>query len=384
VAVGLVLLGALIIKSQREKSAHPLPSHRSLSTPATAETDLQLLNRASEEEILAILQQKIDSSLHDEVRALLEFLARTRPLMALDLAQKAGRTDAERYTLSFAVLQVWSRNDPKPAWSWTLQNFRQLDLAGQPSLRSCVLDQVAGLNPQWVITLVTEALKQGGAPLSSGEASTAQLALQAMDKAGNSTMERPAIEAWSRDPGYDQIDRAAFEEVAAPWAQHSPTEAAAWLRTLPPSQERNAALAAIAENWATSDPKAAMDWSSGLSAGDDRQNAMQKAFNEWEHTDMLAAAQWLGQQPADPVTDHMIANLVGDPRVTQADPPAALMLAESVSDPRLRGQSLDAVLRTWGREDPAAAEKYVMESAQLSSAQKEQILQRLHNPDAEP
>jgi hypothetical protein len=384
VAVGLVLLCASIIKRQREKSAHPLPNDSSPWAADKTETDLQLLNHASEEEILAILKQKMDSSLHDEVRALLEFLARTRPLMALDLAQKAGRTDAERYTLSFAALQVWSRNNPEPAWSWTLQTFRQLDLAGQPSLRSCVLDQVAGLNPTWVITLVAEALKQGGAPLNFGETSTAQLALQAMDKAGNSTLERPAIEAWSRDPGYDQIDRAAFEEVAAPWAQHSPTEAAAWLRTLPPSSERNAALAAVAENWAASDPKAAMDWSSGLSAGDDRQNAMQKAFNEWEHTDMLAAAQWLGQQPADPVTDHMIANLVGDPRVTQADPPAALMLAESVSEPRLRGQSLDAVLRTWGREDPTAAEKYVMESTQLSSAQKEQILQRLRHPDDEP
>jgi hypothetical protein len=384
VAVGLVLLCALIIKRQREMSAHRLPNDSSLWAADKAETDLQLLNRASEEEILAILQQKMDSSLHDEVRALLEFLARTRPLMALDLAQKAGRTDAERYTLCFAVLQVWSRNDPKQAWNWTLQNFRQLDLAGQPSLRSCVLDQVAGINPPWVITLVAEALEQGGVPLNSGEASTAQLALQAMDKAGNSTLERPAIEAWSRGPGYDQIDRAAFEEVAAPWAQHSPAEAAAWLRTLPPSSERNAALAVVAENWATSDPKAAMDWSNGLSAGDDRQNALQKAFSQWERADMLAAAQWLGQQPADPVTDHMIANLVGDPRVTQADPPSALMLAESVSDPRLRGQSLDAVLRTWGRKDPAAAEKYVMESTQLSSAQKEQILQRLHNPDAEP
>jgi hypothetical protein len=232
--------------------------------------------------------------------------------------------------------------------------------------------------------LVAEALKQGGAPLNFGESSTAQLALQALAKTGNSAMERAAIEAWSRDPGYEQIDRGAFEEVAVPWAQQSPAETAAWLRTLPPSQERNAALAAVAENWAGRDPKAAMDWSNGLSAGDDRQNALQKAFGQWERVDMLAAAQWLGQQPADPVIDHLIANLVGDSRVTQADPPAALMLAESVSDPRLRGQSLDAVLRTWGREDMAAAEKYVSESTQLSSAQKEQILQRLHHPDDEP
>jgi hypothetical protein len=153
---------------------------------------------------------------------------------------------------------------------------------------------------------------------------------------------------------------------------------------LPPSQERNAALAAITANWADSDPKAAMDWSNGLGAGDDRQDAMQKAFSQWESKDMLAAAQWLSQQQSDPVIDHMIANLVGDPRVTQADPPAALMLAESVADPRLRGQSLDAVLRTWGRPDLAAAEKYVSESTLLSSQQKEQILQRLHNPDVEP
>jgi hypothetical protein len=384
VAVGLVLLCASIIKRRGEKSAHLPPGNGSLLASDKAETDLQLLNNASEEEILAILRQKMDSSLFDEVRALLGFLARTRPAMAMDLAQKAGRTDAERYTLSFAALQVWSRNDPVPAWSWTLQNFRQLDLAGQPSLRSCVLNQLAGLDPQSVITLVAEALKQGGAPLNFGEASTAQLALQALSQTGNSAMEQPAIEAWSRGPGYEQIDRAAFEEVALPWAQQSPAAAAAWLRTLPPSQERNAALAVVAENWANRDPKAAMDWSNGLSAGDDRQNAMQKAFSQWEGKDMLAAAHWLGQQPADPVIDHMVANLVGDPRVTQADPSAALMLAESVSDPHLRGQSLDTVLRTWGREDMAAAEKYVAESTQLSSAQKEQILHRLHNPDVEP
>jgi len=383
VAAGLVVVCAVMIK-RRGGSAHPPPDNHSLSTPAAPETDFQLLNNASEEEILSILQQRMDSSSLDEARALLGFLAGTRPLMALDLAQKAGRNDAERYTLSFVALQVWSRNDPESAWNWALLNFRLIDLAGQPSLRSCVLDQVAGLNPQSVIALVAKTLKQGGASLNFGETSTAQLALQALAHTGNSALERPAIEAWSREPGYEQIDRAAFAEVAGPWTQHSPTEAAAWLQTLPPSPERNAALAVVAENWAASDPKAAMNWSNRLSTADDRQNAMQKTFSQWESRDMLAAAQWLSQQPTDPVIDHMIANLVGDPRVTQADPPSALMLAESVSDPRLRGQSLDAVLRTWGRQDLAAAEKYVSESNLLSSAQKDQILHRLHNPDAEP
>ncbi|HZP58976.1 MAG TPA: hypothetical protein VFB27_01540, partial [Opitutaceae bacterium] len=147
-----------------------------------------------------------------------------------------------------------------------------------------------------------------------------------------------------------------------------------WLRALPASEGRNYALASLATGWTATDPETAMNWATTLSAADGRADAMQRVFNRWSNQDAVAAVQWLTEHTADPASDQLIAEWVGDSPVLQASPCLAATWAESVADPALRQDVLNAVMLPWGRRDPAAAENYLSQDSLLPDDQKKQYL----------
>jgi hypothetical protein len=320
----------------------------------------------------------------DQIRTSLANLAKTDPALALDVAQVIGRNDVERARLVASVVQVWAQGNPQAAWDWTLQQAHRLDAAGEDSLVSVVLTQVAAADPQRAVEFTEAAMRNRNLLIDISLNEVAHAAVEALLKNDHTDVAERAVEQWVRGPGGTELGNAPFEAVAIKLAQTSPTAAASWLLSLPSSESRNFALATVAANWATTDPKASLDWANSLTSGAGREEAMQRAFNRWVAEDKVSAAQWLGEHEADPATDHMIASFVTDSPVSTSNPQVAMEWVDLISDPALRVQSLQQVARAWAEQNPAAATQYVQQNKKLTPEEKKRIVESLRNLSSSP
>jgi hypothetical protein len=284
--------------------------------------DFSMLGTASREEILALAQDMLSKGRPlEDVIALLDYLAASKPEFALDLARDIGRTDDERHVLLLAVLDDWAHADPATALQWAFQKSGQYNVPGNASLLYVVLEQVTADDPQAALTAAGYALGQPPDLLPGTSASeVARLTVEALTKAGRTDLARQAIEKWAHGPEAASLDGAVYEVAAMSMAQNSAGDAAGWLQSLPASPARNQALSTIGTVWAQSAPAPAIDWAQGLSQADGRADVVTNIFSHWLNQDRAAAMEWLAEHENSPDHDRLISAATADSNAAPAQP----------------------------------------------------------------
>lgn len=165
--------------------------------------------------------------------------------------------------------------------------------------------------------------------------------------------------------------------VAEHWASSNPINAVEWAATLPDA-ERTLAISKSVGVWAQHDPKAAAEFVAQMPTGDMQDESVRSVVSSWAPQNPPAAAAWIINFPGGDLQDHCIKVAVTD--WTMADPgraydwvsslPDAAMqsiayksLAESImyslSEPLAQEQSMEAIMRSWSQNDPAAAKSWL-------------------------
>jgi len=90
-----------------------------------------------------------------------------------------------------------------------------------------------------------------------------------------------------------------------------------------------------------------------------------EAVLQWATKDLVAASNWVNRFDASPDNDPAVAAIATDARLVAGKPETAVSWAESITTASTRVEALGAILRDWTGRDPAAAAKYLNESATL-------------------
>jgi hypothetical protein len=305
------------------------PPLRSAGTVASRSTsslqgpdDFSMLGTASRDEILALAQDMLAKGRPlEDIIALLDYLAASKPEFALDLARDIGRSDDERHVLLLAVLDDWAHADPVTALQWAFQKSSRYNIPGNASLLYVVLEQVTADDPQSALAAAEYALKQPPSLLPGTSASeVARLTVEALTRAGHTDLARQAIENWAQGPEAANLDGAVYEVAAMSVAQSSAGDAAGWLQSLPASSARNQALSTIETVWAQSAPAAAIDWAQGLSQADGHDEAVTNIFSHWLDQDRATAMQWLAGHENSPDYVRLSSAATADSNPAPAQP----------------------------------------------------------------
>src|SRR5579859_7980663 len=82
-----------------------------------------------------------------DVLAALGEIAKTRPELAIDLAEALGRTEEEKTDLVIDVMKQWSERDPQASLQWVTQNGARVSELARGTLPGVVLDAMAVRDP---------------------------------------------------------------------------------------------------------------------------------------------------------------------------------------------------------------------------------------------
>jgi hypothetical protein len=178
-------------------------------------------------------------------------------------------------------------------------------------------------------------------------------------------------------------EQTAMENTPRKLMKDSPTAALTWLQSQAPSPARASALATVAAEWAQTEPAAAMLFVEKLPPAElGREAAMQRVFNRWADQDVDAVLRWASDRAPAAELDPLLWYFATDTTIRYVKREKALAGAVLINDPELRAQALDHVVLIWARREPAAAARYVEESAALTAQQKAAILEKI--PAAKP
>jgi hypothetical protein len=362
------------------------------TTPSSAPSDkgprpARLLETATRDEWLAALRQRIaDGASSDEILADLKFLLQRQPGLAVDVALAVARSNDEKHDWLGALLAEWSTFNADAAWARTLELVRSHAVTGEPELPAIVLGQLAKFDPDRVVIFADNALQAGSSEETAGFSGgdIAHAALRGLIAANQADLARKTLERWSGGAAAEALGNAPYEEVALEYARRSRTEAADWLRNLPPSSGRDFTLATLAADWAATAPQEAMTWAASLDVNSARSDAMQRAFNRWADTDIVAAAQWVAEHESNPQADTLIANLVGDTSLGHVAPERALQWSELIRDPAARQTAVQRVISDWSEHDPAAAARFAEQTPLLSATVRQQVLDQIRHAPKPP
>ena len=156
--------------------------------------------------------------------------------------------------------------------------------------------------------------------------------------------------------------------IAAEWARQDSAGAMAWAQSLE-GRDQSAAMKSVFSQAAKDDPEKAAGMLSSVTDADSRKDAQNAIAREWGKKSWDEASAWIAGLPADEQAGASAQALRG---LADTDPLAAASNIAAIPEGEMRDDSMEIIARKWGRDDPAAAAAWVMESGS-ESAQKESI-----------
>jgi hypothetical protein len=339
-------------------------------------------------EVEAALRGKLALSVGDFLRALAE-IGQTQPALAIDLAQRLGRTDDEKSEWVKISMQQWADRDPQAAWDWVrqLSATRKDELAGG-DLPALVLGTMAAHDPNLVLSNLDSLLRVGNLSEAVSTSVAMHLGVQALVENGKIDLARQAVEAWAKDPAHLNVEAPAYEVVASALAKTQPREAGEWLRSMPISEERNAAMAAFVSTWAEQDTRTALQWAEALPANEGQQAAINRTISDWIETRPNEVGDWLteylSRAPANDYTDGLIGRVINVSPTVRSSPQTALQWLALISDPATRAATAEKVAVRWGAQDHTAAIDFVQNSATIPAERKAALVQQILNTPIAP
>lgn len=258
------------------------------------------------------------------------------PKAAADYAVKAAGRD-ERYMAMSNVLRTWTRLDSHAALAWAKAN-------GAATSIGTIREGDGNI----AVTMVASQLAR----------TDIDLALQAI-----------ASEADSRSASRlgDDLTNELFKK-------RGPEKTRETILAMPESRLRDAMLGEYIDRLADDDGPGAAKFAASLPAGRARSYGLAEAVAEWLKDDPAATANFLNSLPLTPDSDPARERFARE--VAGKDPLGAISWAGTITDARQRQETTERVIRSWVRNDSAAATPWVMQS-NLS----EETKQRLLTPD---
>ena len=136
------------------------------------------------------------------------------------------------------------------------------------------------------------------------------------------------------------------------WGRKSPAEAARYALTLSAMSDKRDTIRDIVRSWSHSSPTDAAAFIQSTPE-DMRPTLAQALVDSWADSDLGAAAAWVKAQPVGPSRDAGIS-VIAD-TIRSVDPVKALEWSQSISEEEQRSIFSQSILRSWLRDDPAAA-----------------------------
>ena len=389
---GAVTFFALQRHPSREPSGSPVVPQNS-GTVASAETPADAhaaaeagsLQSADEQTLLRSLREKLATSRDDVIAALAE-IAKTRPALAIDLAQSLGRTPEEKSQLVTTLTQQWAEQSPQAAWDWlkALPGKRMQEL-GDGDLAPVVLGAMAAKDPQMVLANVDTLLRSGNPSEAVSTPVAVHFGLDALVANGQTDLAKQAVDNWAKDPAKLNLEAAAYESVAMALIEKEPAATAEWLQSLPKNDERNAAFATVAAVWGDKDPAAALKWAEQLPPNEGRSEAIGRAVSDLAEKYPNEITTWVGdylaKAPPGAESDSLVARVINYSSAAKKNPQVALQWLELIGDPQQRAHQEETVSLRWARQDKNAALTHVQNSPTFSPQQKATLIQRIQNND---
>ncbi len=337
-------------------SEKPRPALSALEKQAVSDLDSvqeNWLQRWHDASALVDESQRAQAS-----ESLIETLARTNPLRAVEIAQRESN-EALRPRLMESAMRGWGQTDPEAALAWVAA--QSLTDSGPAN---AAIFHGAACDPDRAIQLATTLSRSDPSRAADhGLYLVAALAraeefTKAADFALNSTAESRAIrlsDAYSR------------------WANKSPEQALAHATQLSDPKTRKTASKAILLRWAYNDASAAAQHALGLTDSDERQFALSKALPLWVAAQPVEAAVWMSNVEPSPELDLVAASIATRARGAQS-PEVSALWAGNILDSSLRVRVMASVVHTWAETDPAAARNYVETSPSIRPEERPEIL----------
>lgn len=387
--LGAVAFGWRFFRTEKTPAGagHPMaPTAQATPSQETSRPEEISYGSLGYDQLLSLLRGKPAG----DVLAALKEIAKTRPELAIDLAEALGRTEEEKTTWVIDVMKQWAEHDSQASLQWVMQNGPRVSELARGTLPGVVLDAMAVHDPKMLLGFVDGLLRAGFDKNQSSAippAIAVHLGLEALIKSGQLDAARAAVESWTHDPKVSKIGASAYEIVAAAMGKSAPQDAGAWLESLPASEDRNAALGTFAVNWVGTDPAAAMRWSEALPPEDGRSGVIRETFSEWIQADADGATKWLSDYVTrgtpGPDDDYLIGALVSYSPAVKGQPDLAVKLLDSISDPQKRAIYEERVVLSWGHRDLLAATEYVWKSPTIPQAQKQSLIQRMQTDEGD-
>jgi hypothetical protein len=356
-----------------------------LSAGAQAPTETDSLQSSDEQALLKSLREKLATS-RDDVLAALAEIAKTRPALAIDLAQSLGRTPEEKSQWVTNLTQQWAEQSPQAAWDWlkALPGKRMQEL-GDGDLAPVVLGAMAAKDPKMVLANVDTLLRSGNPSEAVSTSVAVHFGLDALVANGQTDLAKQAVDGWAKDPAKLNLEAAAYESVAMALAEKEPAATAEWLQSLPKNEERNAAFATMAAVWGDKDPAAALKWAEQLPPNEGRSEAIGRAVSDLAEKYPNEITTWVGdylaKAPPGPESDSLVARVINYSSAAKKNPQVALQWLDLINDPQQRIQQEETVSLRWARKDKNAALTHVQNSPTFSPQQKATLIQRIQSND---
>jgi hypothetical protein len=395
VALGAFALGGWIFRSKTP----PAPLDSTTSTPGArsphdasfasaskADDVPTTVKRPGDDPQLEALRAKLAVSVEDTLRSLAE-IGKTNPALAIELAQKLGRTEEEKSTWVKISMQQWADRDPQSAFDWLQHlSFKHIDELAGGELTSLVLGTMAARDPKMVLANVDTLLRNGNPSEAVSTPVAMHLGLMALVEQGKIELARDAVEKWARDPANLTVEAAAFDAVAMELAKTAPQETGQWLRSLPVNEERNAAISTFTATWAEHDPRAALQWAESLPPNEGQQAAIARTVSDSIERNPTEVGGWLAEYlpriAPSPEADTLVNTVINLSPAVQSDPSLALKWTNLISDPQKRIAAEEKIAAQWGEHDSAAAVDYVRRSTTLPPDRKASLIQKILTPES--
>lgn len=313
-----------------------------------------------------LVARPVDSFAAEEERQhLIEQWAAVDPRGAIAFVRTQMKGDRQAQAMA-AVISIWGKNDPDSAWNWVSTEMPTA------THHFDTLLEVFGRNSPSVAAHYA-ATYAAAHPEASLEVHLA--ALLGVTYQGNFAGARALVDG---EAALDPVVRANLNNfIAGQWARFAPTEAAAWVMSLPPGPQRDQAMIGLGESWSDVDPAQATAFAADLPAGESRTLAMRQAISKWVEADPTAARAWVLKTDRHEDFDQAVNAIATQNNFMSREPARAMHWAEGIFDDALRAKSVSTILYNWFPSDPAAATAYLQASPEFTPEKRAELLKNL-------
>jgi hypothetical protein len=251
----------------------------------------------------------------------------------------------------------WAQTNPREAAAATLQ------LPAGEALNSAA----SRLAQEWALSATDKSeVLAWASQLPEGRARSE--AIESVFESWSSRDAEGAQKAWTALAEGNKDE--ALTSLAAGWSRTKPADAARWAASMVDQPGGRNALDRAVTSWAEASPTEAAAFLESLPQNT-RIGLASRLVERWYDADPFAAAEWLKRQPPGPTRDEGVLAMAME--ISRENPEAALGWTKTASSAESRASTEKNILRNWMRNDAVSATAWIR-TAQLPPETKAEFL----------